>query len=130
MHPDQTSPRTTSDLVPAEAAAPRTARRRTVLGGLTAAAVAPFALASCGGAADPTEQASSAGVTGIKDILPTYVEQVAVEPDIPSENGSTPGYLTYPTELPQTVDAPPGKGSTFKAMVPTWSAVQASPVRS
>lgn len=100
--------------------------RRSILGGLTAAAVGPFALAACS-APDPAQQASQAAPTGLDAILPAHIPQTAVTPDIAGENGSTPGYLSYPAELPQTVDAPPGSGGSYSAMVPSWSAVQSDP---
>lgn len=99
-----------------------TPSRRALLGALGVSAAFP-ALAACGGG-DPAEKAAEDVASNAEVELPTYTEQKAVEPDIPGENGSTPGYTSYPEDLPQTVDAPPGSGNTFTLMVPTWSAVQ------
>ena len=98
--------------------------RRSVLAGMGLAAVFP-ALAACGGQ-DPADQAAEDVAAGTDVELPEFTEQTAVTPDIPGQNGSTPGYTTYPEDLPQTVEAPPGSGSTFSVMVPTWSAVQSN----
>lgn len=107
--------------MPAGAASP-TPSRRAVLGAAGAAAAIPV-LASCGGS-DPAEQAAEDVSGDISTVLPTYTEQQAVAPQIAGRNGSTPGYLEYPKDLPQTVAAPPGKGSSFTCMVPTWSGVK------
>ncbi|HEX7350911.1 sugar ABC transporter substrate-binding protein [Brachybacterium sp.] len=98
--------------------------RRALLGGVGLAALFP-ALVACGGEA-PAERAANDVAANSEVQLPTYVEETAVTPDIPGKNGSTPGYTTYPEELPQTVDSPPGSGSSFELMVPTWSAVQSN----
>lgn len=99
--------------------------RRMVLGGLGVAALFP-ALAACGGK-DPSEQAADDVAANTEVELPAFTEQTAVTPDIPGKNGSTPGYTSYPGDLPQTVEAPPGSGGSFSLMVPTWSAVQSNP---
>lgn len=96
--------------------------RRALLGALGAAAAVP-ALGACN-PADPSQQASSGVSKDDAKILPKRTERQPVKPDIPSTDGSTPGYTTYPKERPQTVASPPGKGSTFTAMVPTWSGVK------
>lgn len=101
-----------------------TPSRRTILGIAGPALTLPV-LAACGGS-DPAKQASDAVPTDPAAILPARGEQQPVAPQIPGANGSTPGYTEYPAELPQTVAEPPGKGSTFTCMVPTWSGVKAS----
>ncbi len=101
-----------------------TPSRRALLGALGIGAAFP-ALAACG-SSDPKEQAADDVAANAEVELPTYIEQTAVEPDIPGQNGSTPGYTTYPQDLPETVEGPPGSGSTFTLMVPTWSAVKSN----
>lgn len=101
-----------------------TPSRRALLGALGVSAAFP-ALAACG-SSDPKEQAADDVAANAEVELPTYIEQTAVEPDIPGQNGSTPGYTTYPQDLPETVEGPPGSGSTFTLMVPTWSAVKSN----
>lgn len=110
-----------NDLVDPERFTPS---RRALLGALGIGAAFP-ALAACGGS-DPAEQAAEDVASNAEVELPTRTEQTAVEPDIPGQNGSTPGYTSYPEELPQSVDAPPGSGSTFTLMVPTWGAVSSN----
>lgn len=59
----------------------------------------------------------------LKTLLPTYRESdVAVEPDILSKHGSSPGYTSYiPTEdLGVSVPKPRGSGGEFSAMTPLW----------
>ncbi|MDO5661523.1 MAG: extracellular solute-binding protein [Brachybacterium sp.] len=96
--------------------------RRGLLGATGALAMTSLAV-GCrtegAGGSDPAAVTDS-------DNLPTHVPRDAVEPDIPGENGSTPGYLTYPEDRPETVPEPPGTGQTFTAMVPTWSAVSSN----
>ena len=81
---------------------PHFASRRMVLAGLGAATLFPV-LAACG-AEEPSEQAADDVAAAAEVELPTYAEQTAVTPDIPGRNGSTPGYTTYPADLPQTVE--------------------------
>lgn len=92
--------------------------RRTVLGTTGALALSSLAI----GCRTDGATSKDASVTDGSN-LPSHVPSDAVTPDIPSVNGSTPGYLSYPAERPQTVPEPPGTGQTFTAMVPTWSAV-------
>ncbi len=46
-----------------------------------------------------------------------------MEPDIAGVDGSIPGFLTIPTELVKSVSEVPGRGSSFTAMTPLWSAI-------
>lgn len=98
--------------------------RRAVLSGMGVAAAFPM-LAACGGE-DPSEQAAGDVAAGEGVELPTFTEQTAVTPDIPGRHGSTPGYTSYPSDLPATVAEPPGSGSSFSLMTPTWSAVRSN----
>lgn len=83
----------------------------------------PSLLASCTTAV-PTGSATNAGAIG--DVIPKYIPVAFVKPDFPSVNGSTPGFLTLPTKLVQSVSKPPGSGSTFKAMTPLWGTIPKS----
>ncbi|RKN06690.1 extracellular solute-binding protein [Streptomyces radicis] len=59
----------------------------------------------------------------LRDILPTFrASESAVAPDIPGENGASPGYTTWlPTgELGVSVPEPRGGGGSFSAMTPLW----------
>ncbi|WP_165987613.1 extracellular solute-binding protein [Streptomyces sp. YIM 98790] len=58
-----------------------------------------------------------------KQILPAYqASEFAVEPDIPSQNGSSPGYTSYlpVDELGVSVPEPKGGGAELSAMTPLW----------
>lgn len=59
----------------------------------------------------------------LEALLPTYrASDAAVDPDIPSVNGSSPGYTRWipEDELGVSVPEPRGGGATFTAMVPLW----------
>ncbi|KAB8161620.1 extracellular solute-binding protein [Streptomyces sp. 3MP-14] len=59
----------------------------------------------------------------LESILPTYrASDIAVEPDIPAENGASPGYTRFipEDELGVTVPEPRGSGGEFRAMTPLW----------
>lgn len=80
-------------------------------------------LAACGSDGGSGGGEGRASQEDLKSILPTYRQSdTAVEPDIPSENGSSPGYTTFiPTaELGVSVPTPKGNGGTFTAMTPLW----------
>lgn len=97
--------------------------RRTFLavaGGLTATG-----LAGCV-SGDPTALAEANFPADVSALLPDYVALDAVPPDIEGENGSTPGYTTYPTDRPRTVDGVAGTGMALTLMVPSWSAVRSN----
>ena len=55
--------------------------------------------------------------------LPNYVPVEFAEPDYPSVDGSTPGFLTLPDPLEKSFDAPPGKGGSYTAMTPLWGTI-------
>lgn len=65
----------------------------------------------------------------LDQMLPSFQEsRVAVQPDIPSVNGSVPGYTTFipSAELGVSVPKPRGNGGEFTMMSPLWG----SPPRS
>lgn len=87
-----------------------------------AVAAAPL-LAACGSPA-----ASKAGATSksqLQGVLPTYSPHPlsGMTPDFPSVNGSTPGYLNYPTNLVRTVSGIPGSGGSYTAVAPYWGSI-------
>ncbi|WP_083942231.1 extracellular solute-binding protein [Sanguibacter suarezii] len=97
--------------------------RRSFLGMLAAGAAVigvPSLLSACGDSGAATGPANPGGVATTTSHLPSFIPIDYVEPDFPSVNGSTPGFTSIPTELKQSVAAPPGKGSTFTAMTPLW----------
>lgn len=104
--------------------------RRRFLGMSAAAAgaiTAPSLLAGCGGS--DAGSGSGGGAAGpasagaIDELIPTYAPLEFVEPDFPSVDGSTPGYLAFPEQWPASVEETPGHGSSFTAMVPLWAVI-------
>jgi putative aldouronate transport system substrate-binding protein len=95
-------------------------------GFLTAAATAAGAvaagplLAGCGSSGAKTGTTSQ---SALQKILPTYVPQNAVTPDIPGVRGSSPGFLRYPTNLVKTVGETPGAGGSYTAVTPLWGSI-------
>lgn len=78
-------------------------------------------LAACGGSGGGSKDGTTSGKDA-KKILPTFVAQNLVTPDIPSKNGSSIGFTskldmaTLKTSVPQKL----GKGSAVKIMSPFW----------
>lgn len=98
--------------------------RRSFLGtaaaAVGAAAAAPL-LASCG-----VSGAGGAGSTSQRElakIMPTYVPNSLIKPDFASIDGSSLGYLSYPTNLVHTVSAVPGDGGSYTAITPLWASI-------
>ncbi|MFI6703442.1 extracellular solute-binding protein [Streptomyces sp. NPDC050509] len=90
---------------------------------VAAAAVAGGAplLTACGGGQSGKKEGTTSGKDAQK-ILPTFVAQSVVPPDIPSKNGSSAGFTqVIPTaELKASLPEKLGKGSTIKIMSPFW----------
>ena len=97
--------------------------RRSFLGAtaVTAGAVAAGPLLAACGTAPGTTGTTSA--SQLAKILPAYVPSTLVRPDIPSVNGSDPGYLTYPGNLVRTVSEVPGAGGSYTTITPLWGAI-------
>ncbi|MFD3501757.1 substrate-binding domain-containing protein [Streptomyces sp. NPDC058676] len=78
-------------------------------------------LAACGGSDSGSKDGTTSGKDA-KKILPAFVAQNVVTPDIPSKNGSSIGFTSklsladLKTSVPQKL----GKGSTIKIMSPFW----------
>jgi putative aldouronate transport system substrate-binding protein len=89
-------------------------------GAAGATAAAPL-LSACGHAGS-----GGTGVTSASElarILPAYIPNNAVKPDIPGVNGSDPGFLSYPTDLVHTVAEVPGNGGSYNAITPLWTSI-------
>jgi putative aldouronate transport system substrate-binding protein len=98
--------------------------RRTFLASTVVAAAAVAGgvplLSACSGSSGGNGGTTSGKAA--KKILPTYVAQNVVTPDIPSKNGSTPGYTKAisTAQLKTSVPQKLGKGSKVTAMGPLW----------
>ena len=100
--------------------------RRSFLGILSGAvflAAAPAALTACSGGAAPQAATSGSLAETVAKLVPAYKPLELVTPDIPSVNGSTPGFTSIPSSLVKSVPTPPGSGGTYTAMTPAWWAV-------
>lgn len=99
--------------------------RRSFLGSTAVAAAAVAGgmplLAACGGSGGGSKDGTTSGKDAQK-ILPAFVAQNVVTPDIASKNGSALGFTSklvlgdLKTSVPQKL----GKGSTIKIMSPFW----------
>ncbi|MFD8724016.1 extracellular solute-binding protein [Streptomyces sp. NPDC059629] len=112
-------------MTPNAASAPSGPSRRSFLAS-TAVATAAVAggmplLAACGGSDSGSGGGSSSG-KGTKKLLPSYVANDVVTPDIPSKNGSSIGFTskldlaTLKTSVPKKL----GKGGKVTIMAPFW----------
>lgn len=101
--------------------------RRSFLGILSGAvflAAAPAALTACGTGASAPQATTSGGLAEtVAKLVPSYIPVDLVKPDIPSVNGSTPGFTSIPKSLVKSVASTPGSGGTYTAMAPAWWAV-------
>ncbi|MFJ3307946.1 extracellular solute-binding protein [Streptomyces sp. NPDC086549] len=112
-------------MTPNAASAPSGPSRRSFLAS-TAVATAAVAggmplLAACGGSDSGSGGGSSSGKDA-KKLLPSYVANNVVTPDIPSKNGSSIGFTskldlaTLKTSVPKKL----GKGGKVTVMAPFW----------
>jgi len=78
-------------------------------------------LAACGGSGGGSKDGTTSGKDA-KKILPTFVAQNVVTPDIPSKNGSSIGFTGKldMAALKTSVAQKLGKGSSVKIMSPFW----------
>lgn len=102
-----------------------TPSRRTVLSSAAVAAVAVAGGVPLLSACSTEESTGKGGTTSGKDLkklLPTYAASRVVKPDIPSVNGSSPGFTqAKPTaELVASVKGKPGKGGSYTVFEPLW----------
>ncbi|MFJ3583011.1 extracellular solute-binding protein [Streptomyces sp. NPDC090127] len=87
----------------------------------TALAATGVSLSAC---STPGGSGQDAGNSG-KDLapFPTYVPFAGPEPDLAAtEQGVQAGYLTYPSELTQSVQEKPGDGKKIRAWFLSWGA--------
>ncbi len=102
---------------------PRLTRRGflTAAAGAAGAIAAEPLIAACGHAG--SGNAGTTSKSALSAILPDYVPVTGVKPDIPSVNGSDPGFISYPTTLVHTVADVPGSGGTFSTITPLWGSI-------
>ncbi|MEV7090727.1 extracellular solute-binding protein [Streptomyces sp. NPDC093085] len=97
---------------------------------VAAAAVAGGAplLAACGGGGQSGKKEGATSGKEARKLLPAFVAQSTVPPDIPSKNGSAAGYTTAiaTAELKASVPSKLGKGSSIRIMSPFWGTPPAS----
>ncbi|TDC05022.1 extracellular solute-binding protein [Streptomyces sp. 8K308] len=95
---------------------------------LTSTAIATAAvggmplLSACGGEGSRGQE-GRVSEDELRSLLPTYrASDAAVEPDIASEHGSSPGYTRWipDDELGVSVPEPRGGGARLRAMTPLW----------
>jgi putative aldouronate transport system substrate-binding protein len=86
-----------------------------------AVAAAPL-LAACGSGGAPAKT-GAVSTSLLERILPKYKASSLVKPDYPSVNGSSPAYLSYPTNLVRTVTGIPGSGGSYSAITPLWGTI-------
>src|SRR5579862_235715 len=103
---------------------PRMSRRGflTAAAGTVGAVAAQPLLAACGTGAAPVKT-GAASTSLLQQILPHYTPNSLVKPDYPSINGSSPAYLSYPSDLVRTVSATPGSGGSYTAITPLWGTI-------
>jgi putative aldouronate transport system substrate-binding protein len=93
-----------------------------LLGAGAAVATGGVTLTGCsdGKAATTTGRAETEDkLTGL---LPKYIPYDSVQPDLPGENGASPGFTKYPSELKRAVpDKAVPSGKEVSAMTPLWS---------
>jgi putative aldouronate transport system substrate-binding protein len=92
----------------------------TAAGTAGAVAAAPL-LAACGHSG--SGGAGTSSTSELSKILPAYVPSNVVKPDIPSVNGSDPGFFTYPANPLRTVSEIPGAGGTYSTITPLWASI-------
>ncbi|WP_350277915.1 extracellular solute-binding protein [Kribbella sp. HUAS MG21] len=102
--------------------------RRTFISLLGAGAAATAGGVTLTGCSDGKSGSSTAGRAEAEDklsgLLPKYIPYESVKPDLPGENGASPGFSRYPSELKRAVPekmVPSGREVT--AMTPLWSPI-------
>jgi putative aldouronate transport system substrate-binding protein len=83
-------------------------------------------LSACG--SGPAQRAGVGSEAALKAVLPAYVPNTSIKPDIPSVAGgpdvmTNPGFLSYPANRVATVSGIPGKGGTYSAVTPLWGTI-------
>jgi putative aldouronate transport system substrate-binding protein len=96
-----------------------------LLGAGAAAAAGGVTLTGCsnGGAASSTKGRAETE-DKLAGLMPKYIPYEPVKPDLPGENGASPGFTHYPSELKRAVpDKMVPSGKEVTAMTPLWSPI-------
>ncbi|TDW21472.1 extracellular solute-binding protein [Kribbella kalugense] len=102
------------------------ASRRTFISLLGAGAAAAAGGVTLTGCSDGGSGATTSGRAETEDklagLLPKYTAYEPVKPDLPGENGASPGFSHYPSEFKRAVpDKAVASGKEVSAMTPLWS---------
>ncbi|GAB1821590.1 type 2 periplasmic-binding domain-containing protein [Herbidospora sp. RD11066] len=104
----------------------RTTTRRGFLG---LAGLSVLAACSAPPGPKPGAKATAASMDKLAALVPKYVPRTVLTPEIAASvpGFGRDGYLSYPSsdKLVDLVAAAPGKGGSYKVMVPTWSPLPA-----
>jgi putative aldouronate transport system substrate-binding protein len=94
-----------------------------LLGAGAAVAAGGGALAGCSSGGGGSSTGGHAETEDkLSGLLPKYVAYESVKPDLPGENGASPGFTKYPTELKRGVpDKAVRSGKEVSAMTPLWA---------
>ncbi|GGN07987.1 lipoprotein [Lentzea pudingi] len=89
------------------------------------AAAGPL-LSACGGGG--AQRAGVGSEAALRAVLPAYVPNTSIKPDIPSVTGgpdvlTNPGFLSYPADRVATVSGVPGKNGKYSAVTPLWGTI-------
>ncbi|TDW77771.1 extracellular solute-binding protein [Kribbella pratensis] len=100
-------------------------RRRTFISllGVGAAAAGGVTLTGCSNSSSGSSTSGRAETEDkLSGLLPKFIAYEPVKPDLPGENGASPGFSHYPSELKRAVpDKMVPSGKEVSAMTPLWS---------
>ena len=90
--------------------------------GAAATAVGGVTLTGCSDGKAATTSGRAETEDKLTGLLPKYIPYESVKPDLPGENGASPGFSKYPSQLQRAVpDKAVPSGKEVSAMTPLWS---------
>ena len=93
-----------------------------LLGAGVAVATGGVTLTGCSDGKAATTSGRAETEDKLTGLLPKYIAYESVQPDLPGENGASPGFTKYPSELKRAVpDKAVPSGKEVSAMTPLWS---------
>lgn len=93
-----------------------------LLGAGAAVATGGVTLTGCSDGKAATTSGRAETEDKLTGLLPKYIPYESVQPDLPGENGASPGFTKYPSELKRAVpDKAVPSGKEVSAMTPLWS---------